>query len=142
MNLDNILVHKDRAHRRNDNTITHKKKLYQIEEPVKAGKVIIEQHINGKMRLTYDGKSLKFKEIEVRPETAKTKDKAQEKGNPVYHQQQQPWKKFNIRGIYETVRATEKWWDGGSSLKTGHFYFPITFFLDKANTFYLTKKTC
>ena len=43
---------------------------------LEGGKVTVEEHINGKMRLTYDGNSLKFKEIAVRPEkTAKAKDK-------------------------------------------------------------------
>ena len=68
VNLDNILCIRTERTVKNDNTIAHKKKLYQIEEPVKGGKVTVEEHINGKMRLTYEGNSLKFKEIAVRPE--------------------------------------------------------------------------
>ena len=93
-------MHKDRAHRvRNDNTITHKRKLYQIEEPVKAGKVIIEQHINGKMRLTYDGNNLKFKEIEVRPEKQQKQKIKPKRRKPCIPSAAHPWKKFNIRGF-------------------------------------------
>ena len=55
LNLNKILCIRTERTVRNDNTITHKRKLYQIEEPTKAGKVTIEEHINGRMRLTYAG---------------------------------------------------------------------------------------
>lgn len=99
LNLDKILCIRTERTVRNDNTITHKRKLYQIEEPVKAGKVIIEEHINGKMRLTYDGNNLKFKEIEVRPEKQQKQKIRPKRRKPCIPSAAHPWKKFNIRGF-------------------------------------------
>lgn len=101
LNLDKILCIRTERTVRNDNTITHKGKLYQIEEQVRAGKIIIiiEQHINGKMRLTYDGNSLKFKEIEVRPEKQQKQKTRPKRRKPNIPSAAHPWKKFNIRGF-------------------------------------------
>ena len=99
LNLDKILCIRTERTIRNDNTITHKRKLYQIEEPVKGCKVIIEQHINGKMRLTYDGNNLKFKEIEVRPEKQQKQKIRPKRRKPCIPSAAHPWKKFNIRGF-------------------------------------------
>ena len=99
LNLNKILCIRTERTVRNDNTITHKRKLYQIEEPVKGGKVIIEQHINGKMRLTYDGNNLKFKEIAVRPEKQQKQKIRPKRRKPCIPSAAHPWKKFNIRGF-------------------------------------------
>ena len=74
------------------------------------------------MRLTYKGKSLKFREIEVRPERQqKAKEKNFKRRKPNIPSAEHPWRKFKIRGVYEAAKTAEKY-DGGSSLKTGHFY--------------------
>ena len=99
LNLDKILCIRTERTVRNDNTITHKRKLYQIEEPTKAGKVTIEEHINGRMRLTYAGNSLKFKEIVVRPEKQQKQKIKPKRRKPCIPSAAHPWKKFNIRGF-------------------------------------------
>ena len=50
---------------KNDRTITHHRKWYQILSPISAKKkVIVEERYDGKMFITYNNKPLKFKEIE------------------------------------------------------------------------------
>ena len=58
MNLDNILSRPgQKALSRNDNTIAHKKKLYQIEEPVKGGKVMSRRTLTARCALHIKGKA-------------------------------------------------------------------------------------
>lgn len=71
LNLDRILCIKTERTLRNDFTISHKKKLYQIEDKIKAKKVIVEERINGTMVITHNGTYLKYREITMRPEKQK-----------------------------------------------------------------------
>lgn len=68
INLDKVLCIKTERLLRNDFTIAHNRKLYQIEDKTKAQKVTVEEKIDGKMIITYKGDSLRFKEITQRPE--------------------------------------------------------------------------
>jgi transposase len=68
LNLDRILCIKTERTVRNDFTIAHDRKLYQIEEAVRARKVMVEEYVNGSMAILCREKKVKFKEIAVRPE--------------------------------------------------------------------------
>lgn len=96
MNLNSILCIKTERILRNDFTVAHSRKLYQIQDKIKAGKVIVEERINGTLAITHDDTFLKFKEITERPEKQKTKtclsEKKRQSKLPVDH----PWRKFNI----------------------------------------------
>lgn len=68
INLDRILCIKTERTVRNDSTIKHNKKLYQIEEKTKAKKVTVEERINGTMKIyARDDKSLRYREITSLP---------------------------------------------------------------------------
>lgn len=71
LNLDRILCLKTERKLRNDFTVSFNSKLYQIEDKIKAAKVIIEVRLNGTMLITHEGTALKFKEITQRPEKPK-----------------------------------------------------------------------
>jgi|TARA_Y100000294_G_C8536171_1_gene329159 hypothetical protein len=66
--LTSILCKKRDRVLRNDFTITHDCKLYQIKDYTRAKKVTVEERLNGKIHVTYKGKELKYKEILQRPE--------------------------------------------------------------------------
>ena len=68
IDLDNILCIRTQRGLRNDYTVAHKKKLYQIMYKTEARKVQVEEKINGTMAITFEGRRLKFKEITERPE--------------------------------------------------------------------------
>ena len=61
--LNRILCIKTERVLRNDFTVAHKKKLYQVLDNVRAKKVVVEELIDGSMIIRYKDTSLKFKEI-------------------------------------------------------------------------------
>ena len=93
LNLDSILCIKRERVLRNDFTISYEGKLYQITENIKAEKVTVQERINGKMLITYNGVALTFKEITERPEKKKMPSVRKIR----IHQKQHsghPWKKL------------------------------------------------
>lgn len=71
INLDKILCVKTVRTLRNDYTIAHNTKLYQIQDNLSAKEVIVEERVDGAMLITYKNRSLKFKEIITRPQKEK-----------------------------------------------------------------------
>jgi hypothetical protein len=67
LDLNAILCVKTQRALRNDYTVVHDKKLYQILKPVKTKQVIIEQRMDGSLCITHKGGRLPFKEIITRP---------------------------------------------------------------------------
>lgn len=65
--LDTILSIKTDHALRNDFTIAHDKKLYQIKSNVRAKKVTVEERTDGSMHILHDGQRLKYKKIDDRP---------------------------------------------------------------------------
>lgn len=61
--LDRILCIKTKHVLRNDYTIAHESKLYQVDEHTKCKKVLVEDRINGAMKIYGGKKSLKYKQI-------------------------------------------------------------------------------
>ncbi len=66
-NLDAILCIKTGRTLRNDFTVAHNTKLYQIEDRTRASKIIVHDYINGSVRMSYRDRPLRFKEITSRP---------------------------------------------------------------------------
>ena len=97
LNLDSILCIKEERVLRNDFTISYKGKLYQITKSIKAEKVTVQERINGKMLITYNGVSVEFKEIAERPEKQK-KPRIVKKKTTICLPAEHPWRKFNING--------------------------------------------
>lgn len=97
LNLDKILCIRTERILRNDSTIAHNGKLYQIQEAIVSKKVFVEERVNGKMLITHNDTSLKFKEITTRPEKQQKAScvSRQRKGHtpPVDH----PWRKLNYQ---------------------------------------------
>ena len=71
INLDKILCVKTARALRNDYTIAHYAKLYQIQDSLSAKEVIVEERVDGSMLITYKNRSLKFNEITTRPQKEK-----------------------------------------------------------------------
>jgi len=94
LNLDKILCTRDEHPLRNDFTVAHDKKLYQIEDNVRAKKVTVEERFGGFMAITYKDKLLKFKEITARPKTEEPKKTYEFKIRKVYVPPvTHPWKR-------------------------------------------------
>lgn len=98
INLDKILCVKTARALRNDYTIAHNAKLYQVEDSLSAKDVIVEERVDGSMLITHKNTSLKFKEITTRPQ----KEEEIKKEYPLAVRprgifappKDHPWKKF------------------------------------------------
>ena len=66
--LSEILCIKTERTVRNDNTISHDAKLYQIDAALHGKKVVMEERIDGKMLIRHNNDSFNFSEITKRPE--------------------------------------------------------------------------
>jgi hypothetical protein len=51
---------------RNDFTISYEGKLYQIESMTRGKKVVVQEQLDGAMRILYQGEPLRYREIETR----------------------------------------------------------------------------
>ncbi len=107
--LDTILAIKTERALRNDFTVAHDKKLYQIMSNIYAKKVLVEERTDGTMRITHNGRQLKHKEIIARP--AKAEKKAEQPRRLVINRpsESHPWKspaKAMIRTRIELQTAT------------------------------------
>jgi len=65
--LDTILSIKTDRALRNDFTIAHNKKLYQIKSNIRAKKLTVEERTDGTMRIIHNGQKLIYQEIIARP---------------------------------------------------------------------------
>lgn len=75
IDLDRILCKKTPRAIKNDFTVAHDKKLYQILDNTKAKEVIVEEYVNGRMAMYHKDTSLRFKEITYRPKKVKEQPK-------------------------------------------------------------------
>lgn len=67
MNLDSILCIKAERTLRNDFTVAHNSKLYQIEDRTHASRVRVHEQIDGSIKIFCRGQALRFREITTRP---------------------------------------------------------------------------
>ena len=94
VDLDVILCMKTERALRNDFTVAHNKKLYQIEDTIKALKVVVQDRIDGSMIITYKGRSLRFKQISARPVRENKDPVVVRKKKPYIPPADHPWRKF------------------------------------------------
>ena len=111
LNLDNILCIKTERTLRNDFTVIHNGRLYQVHAQIRAASVLMEERLDGSTRITHQGKRLQYQPILVRPirETVKTKPRKPPKPPAPNH----PWH-----------RSFKHWRERTSPApvsKTGHF---------------------
>lgn len=71
IDLNRVFSIKNRASLRNDFTVQYEKKFYQILEPIRAEKVVIEERLNGKIYVYHKDKQLKYKVIAKKPQEKK-----------------------------------------------------------------------
>ena len=108
-NLDRILCIKTEHALRNDFTVAHNKRLYQILDNIRAQRVVIEEYVNGSMKIWHKNTALKFKAISVRPEKEPAKEPFVFKLRRVYAPQayEHPWR-VEGRQHYQQYQQREK----------------------------------
>lgn len=78
---------------RNDFTVVHNGKLYQVEDNPNAKKVTIEERANGSIHITYRNCDLRFKEITARPKKQREAPK-----EPDTAARTAAWRRFKLPG--------------------------------------------
>lgn len=95
VDLDTILCIKNERTLKNDHTITYKGRLYQVESRTREKKVVMEELIDGRMRIRDKGNILSFHEIRQRPVPPEKGRPFIPKGKghrpPADHAWQPPW---------------------------------------------------
>jgi len=81
---------------RNDFTVAHNSKLYQIENNLNAKKVMVEERANSSIHISYKSMDLKFKEITTRPK--KQQKEPQSPKIPDNAQRTAAWRRFRLPG--------------------------------------------
>jgi len=67
LKLDDVLCIKAKRALRNDFTVAYNRRLYQVEDPIRASKVMVHEGLDGSIRLKHKGRILKIREIASRP---------------------------------------------------------------------------
>jgi hypothetical protein len=107
IDLDTILCKKTERALRNDFTVAHDKKLYQIENNIRTQKVVVEERIDGSILIRHKNMALKFKEITTRPEkTMQPKSHVFSRGHtPAANH---PWRVRHINLQYSQYEQKER----------------------------------
>ena len=94
---------------RNDFTIAHNGRLYQVLDNIRAERVVIEECVNGSMKIWHKDTALKFKAISARPEKGPVKAPYVFKPLRIYTPQayDHPWRAAD-RAHYQQYLQREK----------------------------------
>lgn len=90
--LDRILCIKTRRVLRRDWTVAHNGHLYQIETPVRATHVHVEERLDGTLRITHHGQALAYQPIASRPVRPAAPPPVRRQHRPVKQARNHPWR--------------------------------------------------
>jgi transposase len=107
LNLDKVLCIKTVRALRNDFTIAHNRKLYQIAMPVRSKEVTVEERINGTMLITHNDEKVQFREITARPEKQQKFAPKPRRSTAHPPSSNHPWFKSNGR-LFKRMRGQHK----------------------------------
>jgi len=91
--LDRMLCIKTTRCLRKEFTIAHQGRLYQIHDTLRAPHVLVEEHVDGMMRITHQGRTLGFQAITSRPMKAAEAKTVHRLRCPVTPRPDHPWRK-------------------------------------------------
>ena len=95
IDLDTVLCIKTERTLKNDHTIQYNGKLYQIDDGIRAKRVVVEELIDGRMRIRHGGVTVAFHEIVQRPIPPEKERPFVPKGKghrpPLDHAWRPPW---------------------------------------------------
>lgn len=89
---------------RNDFTVVHEGRLYQVDDDIRSREVIVEERLNGSLFITYRGTALRYHEIAQRPKKIKQLCKPH-----IYKPvaMDNPWRLFRLPGSNKTQVSEE-----------------------------------
>jgi len=108
LDLDAILCIKTKRALRNDFTVAHNRKLYQVEDAIHASKVMVQDRIDGSIRIYHKDRALRVKEITTRPLRKKKPLVNQRRIKPYTPPMDHPWRSFKFgKHRYERGKPVE-----------------------------------
>ncbi len=113
-NLDATLCIKTERTLRNDFTVAHNKRLYQIEDKTRASKVMVHEHIDGSLKMTYRDQVLRFKEITTRPVKQEKAPVREPRRKPPIPSADHPWRRGFKFGRHKHERGKPILWPDNS----------------------------
>jgi len=94
LHLNRIFCIKTERTLKNDFTIAHDRKLYQIEEMVQTKKLIVEEYTDGSMAIWCRGRKVRFRQITERP------PRKQQQPRPARNKASTPAQNHPWRGLF------------------------------------------
>jgi len=91
--LDRILCIKTKRVLRRDWTVAHNGHLYQVQTNVRATQVVMEERVDGTLRITHQGHGLAYALIAARPGRPAGPQTASRRHRPVTQARTHPWRK-------------------------------------------------
>jgi hypothetical protein len=91
--LDRILCIKTKRVLRRDWTVAHNGHLYQVQTNVRATQVVIEERVDGTLRITHQGHGLAYALIAARSGRSPVPQKESRRHRPVTQGPTHPWRK-------------------------------------------------
>ena len=108
LDLDAILCKKTERTLRNDFTVAHNSKLYQVDQAIQASKVMVQDRMDGSLRIYYKDRALRFREITERPLREKKPLTLTKRTNPCTPPPGHPWRGFKFgKHRYERGRPIQ-----------------------------------
>jgi len=98
-NLDQCLCLKTDRTVRNDNTVAHEGKLYQITEKTLSRKVVVEERLDGSVHIRCNGVSVKYREITERPPKANPPQPPRRTTSPAPPSKDHPWRTSPLKVV-------------------------------------------
>ena len=99
--LDRILSIRTERALRNDFTIAHNKRLYQIANNIRVKKVTVEERTDGSLQVLHNGQRLRYKEIILRPKKEAKRPRLPRPWQGVKPAKTHPW---NVMGRFAGKR--------------------------------------
>ncbi len=113
LDLNGVLCIETERALRNDFTDAHNRTLYQIQDNLRAQRVTVEAWLDGSLRITHQGRRLRYREIAARPVNVAALPKVILNPHPPKPSPDRPWRK--------TFMLQKKKEAGSEIQKTGHF---------------------
>jgi hypothetical protein len=108
LDLDAILCIQTKRTLRNDFTVAHHRKLYQVEDKVNTSKVMVQDRMDGSIQITDKNRALRFREITERPITEKRPSPVVRMRKSSPPPTNHPWRGFKFgKHRYERGRPIE-----------------------------------
>lgn len=111
--LEGILCIKAERVLRNDFTVAYNGKLYQVEEAIRAKKVVIQERLDGTLWITHQGQKLRYCEITARPIRVQEPVEKRRVSRISKPSTDHPWRRSMLHNHEQWMQTMNE--------KTGHF---------------------